>query len=109
MSIARAIDGTRLLCAKIALAQYCQLVFLCNVNIARNDSPFVVIVLMLSNPEIAEIMGLSIEVFESLTARGKRKLIEILQTQKWKIDCDGIHNKTHIWIPFKKRSLSNFF
>ena len=39
----------------------------------------------LSNPEIAEIMGLSIEAIESLTARGKRKLIEILQTQKSKL------------------------
>ena len=44
----------------------------------------------LSNPEIAEIMGLSIEAIESLTARGKRKLIEILQTQKSKLGyCDG--------------------
>ena len=39
----------------------------------------------LSNPEIAEIMELSIEAVESLTARGKRKLIEILQTQKSKL------------------------
>ena len=39
----------------------------------------------LSNPEIAEIMKLSIEAVESLTARGKRKLIEILQTQKSKL------------------------
>ena len=36
----------------------------------------------LANPQIAEIMGLSIEAVESLTARGKRKLIEILQTHK---------------------------
>jgi len=44
----------------------------------------------LSNPEIAEIMELSIEAVESLTARGKRKLIEILQTQKSKLGyCDG--------------------
>ena len=39
----------------------------------------------LSNPEIAEIMELSIGAVESLTARGKRKLIEILQTQKSKL------------------------
>ena len=39
----------------------------------------------LSNPEIAEIMELSIEAVESLTARGKRKLIEILQTKKSKL------------------------
>ena len=39
----------------------------------------------LSNPEIAESMELSIEAVESLTARGKRKLIEILQTQKSKL------------------------
>ena len=36
----------------------------------------------LTNPQIAEIMGLSVEAVESLTARGKRKLIEILQTHK---------------------------
>lgn len=36
----------------------------------------------LSNPEIAEIIGLSIEAVESLTARGKRKLIALLQTSK---------------------------
>ncbi len=36
----------------------------------------------LSNPEIAEIMNISVEAVESLTARGKRKLIEILQTHK---------------------------
>jgi len=36
----------------------------------------------LSNPQIAEIMDLSIEAVESLTARGKRKLSKILQTQK---------------------------
>ena len=39
----------------------------------------------LSNPEIAEVMELSVEAVESLTARGKRKLIEILQTQKSKL------------------------
>ncbi len=39
----------------------------------------------LSNPEIAEIMDLSVEAVESLTARGKRKLIEILQSQKSKL------------------------
>ena len=36
----------------------------------------------LTNPQIAEIMDLSVEAVESLTARGKRKLIEILQTHK---------------------------
>ena len=36
----------------------------------------------LTNPQIAEIMDLSIEAVESLTARGKRKLTKILQTQK---------------------------
>ena len=36
----------------------------------------------LTNPQIAEIMELSVEAVESLTARGKRKLIEILQTHK---------------------------
>jgi RNA polymerase sigma-70 factor (ECF subfamily) len=39
----------------------------------------------LSNPEIAEVMELSVEAVESLSARGKRKLIEILQTQKSKL------------------------
>ena len=36
----------------------------------------------LTNPEIAEIMGLSVEAVESLTARGKRKLIEVLASYK---------------------------
>ncbi len=36
----------------------------------------------LSNPDIAEIMDLSVEAVESLTARGKRKLIALLQTHK---------------------------
>ena len=36
----------------------------------------------LTNPEIAEIMGLSVEAVESLTARGKRKLIEVLESYK---------------------------
>lgn len=36
----------------------------------------------LTNPQIAEIMDLSVEAVESLTARGKRKLIEILHTHK---------------------------
>ena len=39
----------------------------------------------LSNPEIAEVMELSVEAVESLSARGKRKLIEILQAQKSKL------------------------
>ena len=36
----------------------------------------------LSNPEIAEIMELSIEAVESLIARGKRKLTDVLRDQK---------------------------
>ena len=36
----------------------------------------------LSNPEIADNMHLSIEAVESLVARGKRKLSQILQSQK---------------------------
>ena len=36
----------------------------------------------LTNSQIAEIMDLSVEAVESLTARGKRKLIKILQTHK---------------------------
>ena len=36
----------------------------------------------LSNPQIAEIMELSIEAVESLIARGKRKLTKILQSRK---------------------------
>lgn len=36
----------------------------------------------LTNPEIAEIMGLSVEAVESLTARGKRKLMEVLASYK---------------------------
>lgn len=33
----------------------------------------------LANPEIAEIMGLGVEAVESLTARGKRRLAELLR------------------------------
>ena len=36
----------------------------------------------MSNPEIAEIMDISVEAVESLTARGKRALTEILKGQK---------------------------
>ena len=36
----------------------------------------------LSNPEIADNLQLSTEAVESLIARGKRKLSEILQSQK---------------------------
>lgn len=36
----------------------------------------------LSNPEIADIMGISVEAVESLTARGKRALAAALQEQK---------------------------
>lgn len=35
-----------------------------------------------SNPEIAEILEISVEAVESLTARGKRALAQILATQK---------------------------
>ena len=36
----------------------------------------------LTNPEIAEIMEISVEAVESLIARGKRKLTKILQSHK---------------------------
>ena len=36
----------------------------------------------LSNPEIAEILGLGVEAVESLTARGKRALKAALEGQK---------------------------
>lgn len=36
----------------------------------------------LANPEIAEIMGIGVEAVESLTARGKRKLSELLGRRK---------------------------
>ena len=36
----------------------------------------------LTNPQIAEIMGVSVEAIESLVARGKRKLTKILQSHK---------------------------
>lgn len=36
----------------------------------------------LSNPDIAEVMDLSVEAVESLTARGKRQLAKLLQPQK---------------------------
>lgn len=36
----------------------------------------------LSNPEIAEILGIGVEAVESLTARGKRTLTAALQTQR---------------------------
>ena len=36
----------------------------------------------MSNPEIAEIMDLSVEAVESLISRGKRKLSDILQSHK---------------------------
>ncbi|GHA54453.1 RNA polymerase sigma subunit ECF family protein [Amylibacter ulvae] len=39
----------------------------------------------LANPEIAEIMDISVEAVESLTARGKRGLAELLSDQKSKI------------------------
>ena len=36
----------------------------------------------MSNPEIADIMDLSVEAVESLISRGKRKLSDILQSHK---------------------------
>lgn len=36
----------------------------------------------LSNPEVAEVLGLSVEAVESLTARGKRKLAALLVPQR---------------------------
>lgn len=39
----------------------------------------------LSNPEIAQVMDISVEAVESLTARGKRSLAELLLGQKDKI------------------------
>lgn len=39
----------------------------------------------LSNPDIGEIMQISVEAVESLSARGKRGLIEILKSQKEKL------------------------
>ncbi|MFK7938822.1 MAG: RNA polymerase sigma factor [Roseovarius sp.] len=36
----------------------------------------------LTNPEIAEILNISVEATESLTARGKRALTDLLKTQK---------------------------
>ena len=36
----------------------------------------------LANPVIAEIMGISVEAVESLTARGKRTLTTLLSGQK---------------------------
>ena len=36
----------------------------------------------LANPDIAEVLGISIEAVESLTARGKRALAAILRPRK---------------------------
>jgi RNA polymerase sigma factor (sigma-70 family) len=43
----------------------------------------------LSNPEIAEIMGLGVEAVESLTARGKRALSAILAGRKDELGYEG--------------------
>jgi RNA polymerase sigma-70 factor (ECF subfamily) len=43
----------------------------------------------LANPEIASIMGISVEAVESLTARGKRALSKILNDQR---DALGFEN-----------------
>lgn len=42
----------------------------------------------LTNPEIAEVMDLSVEAVESLTARGKRKLAELLLGRKEELGLD---------------------
>jgi RNA polymerase sigma-70 factor (ECF subfamily) len=36
----------------------------------------------LSNPEIAEVLGIGVEAVESLTARGKRALVAALSDRK---------------------------
>lgn len=43
----------------------------------------------LSNPEIAEVMGVGVEAVESLTARGKRALAAALQGQRGAIGYEG--------------------
>lgn len=43
----------------------------------------------LSNPEIAEIMGVGVEAVESLTARGKRALAAVLSGQRAGLGYDG--------------------
>lgn len=43
----------------------------------------------LSNPEIAQIMGLGVEAVESLTARGKRALTAILAGRKAELGYEG--------------------
>lgn len=43
----------------------------------------------LSNPEIAEVMGVGVEAVESLTARGKRALALALQGQRGAIGYEG--------------------
>ena len=42
----------------------------------------------LSNPEIAEVMDIGVEAVESLTARGKRKLAELLAARKDELGYD---------------------
>jgi RNA polymerase sigma-70 factor (ECF subfamily) len=43
----------------------------------------------LSNPEIAEVLEISVEAVESLTARGKRALAQALAGQKEALSYDG--------------------
>lgn len=43
----------------------------------------------LSNPEIAEVMGIGVEAVESLTARGKRSLAAILAGRKAELGYEG--------------------
>ncbi|VDC31184.1 ECF RNA polymerase sigma factor SigW [Pseudogemmobacter humi] len=43
----------------------------------------------LSNPEIAEVMGIGVEAVESLTARGKRGLAAVLKDQRAALGFEG--------------------
>ena len=42
----------------------------------------------LANPEIAEILGVGVEAVESLIARGKRRLSEILASRRTELGCE---------------------
>jgi RNA polymerase sigma-70 factor (ECF subfamily) len=44
----------------------------------------------LTNPEIADIMAIGVEAVESLTARGKRTLTQILSGQKAALGYEGV-------------------
>lgn len=43
----------------------------------------------LANPEIAEVLGVGVEAVESLTARGKRRLTEILSGRRAELGFEG--------------------